>query len=87
MSQVYTDLERALNPFKSMDFCEAVYQLRFGHKVRREGWPKEQWLKYYAIPAEGDNVSRGIYMCWSSDKLFWDPKQEDITAEDWLMVQ
>lgn len=86
MAEVYTDLERALNPSKPMDFCEAVYQLRFGHVVRREGWPKTQYLKYYVIPTEGDKVSRGIYMCWPSDKLFWDPKQEDITAEDWLIV-
>lgn len=86
MGQVYTDLERALNPFKPMDFCEAIYQLRFGHVVRREGWSKDRYLKYYVVPTEGDEVSRGIYLCWPENRIFWEPKQEDITAEDWLIV-
>lgn len=83
--QVYTDLERALNYDKPMDFCEAVVQLRYGHTVRRKEWD-QTYLKYYVVPKD-NQVEKSIYQVWPENRVLWEPKQTDIIAEDWLIVQ
>ena len=84
MSQIYTDIENTLNPFKSMDFSEALQQLRFEHLVRRPVWPKDYYIKYFAID---EGTVQKIYLFEIMGYVLWEPKQQDITATDWLIVR
>lgn len=82
--EVYTDLEFTTEP---MGFCDALEQLKFGHKVRRNGWIEELYLKHYAV-AVTETISRlGIYQIYKGATVFWIPQQDDIFAHDWVIIK
>lgn len=81
--EVYTDFEFP----SSMDFCMALEQLKFGHRVRRSGWIEELYIKHYAV-AVTETISRtGIYQIYKGATVFWIPQQDDIFAQDWVVIK
>lgn len=84
--QVYTDLESALNLDRLMDFCDAYHQLKYGHVVKRTSWELGVFIKLYVVPQGDNSVNRGIYFTVNGKRTLWEPTQNDITAEDWVIV-
>jgi hypothetical protein len=85
-----------------MDFSDALYLLKDGHKVAREGWNgKGMWLTLTdswtavfsadhplkSLPPEWQGYSPFIAMYTADKKLVpWLASQTDILAEDWQPV-
>ena len=83
-----------------MNFGEAVYALKQGKKVARNGWNgKGMWLIHIAgeavAQAIADRYSDGnaipvleaIYMKTSTGELVpWLASQTDVLAEDWAVL-
>ena len=66
-----------------MQFCEVYHQLQYGHKVRREAWPADTYIRLYVLPVNGFTPKRALYLCNSTHKEYYKPEQEDMLATDW----
>ncbi len=73
---------------QSMSFGDAIFALKNGHKVAREGWNgKGMWLALQR-PDEHSKMSLPyIYMSTvTGDLVPWLASQSDMLAEDWQVV-
>ena len=71
-----------------MNFGEALYELKAGRKVAREGWNgKGMWLALQ-VPDDNSKMSLPyIYMKTACDnQVPWLANQTDMLADDWVIV-
>ena len=73
---------------EGMDFGRALYQLRAGHRVAREGWNgKDMWLQLQRPTQESLMTLPYIYMRTAQGDLVpWLASQTDLLSEDWIVV-
>jgi len=66
-----------------MDFGQALWCVKDGKKIRREGWPEGQFVIYVNTPSR---LERHIGPTLT--EVDWQPSLEDmIVAEDWQVVE
>jgi hypothetical protein len=86
-----------------MDFGQALWNLKNGNKVAREGWNGSGMFAYYVKPASYPAMMetiRGIFpndlvpyrgyfalKTAQNDIATWVPSGSDILAEDWVVVE
>lgn len=81
-----------------MNFGKAIEALKDGKKVTRKGWNGKGMYLFLCFPAsiepKADNVeiysarqSIAIRTVDSSIVVGWNPSQEDMLAEDWVIVE
>lgn len=85
-----------------MEFGQAIWNLKNGNKVAREGWNGKNMFLYY-VPAasyppmtdiakeafNGENVPYGAYIAMKTAQgnvVPWLASQTDVLAEDWVVV-
>ncbi len=72
----------------TLDFGEALAELKSGERVAREGWNgKSMWVELQ-IPDENSKMRRPyLYMSPIGGALVpWVASQTDLLAEDWFVV-
>jgi hypothetical protein len=71
--------EEAYKPLTALDFAGALFMLKRGKKVTRKGWDVQVEL----------NPDTGVVHYGSPDgpRLPFIPNQEDLLAEDWIVVE
>jgi hypothetical protein len=70
-----------------MDFSTALNYIKFGHRVKREGWNgKGMWVAMQ-LPDEHSMMTLPyIYMSTADGMLVpWLASQSDILSEDWSL--
>jgi hypothetical protein len=69
-------------------FGGALYALKAGQKVSREGWNgKGMWLALQTCDENSKMGQSYVYMSDVAGKLFpWNPNNLDMLAEDWDIV-
>jgi hypothetical protein len=91
--EVYTDLE--MTP-TLMNFGEALEQLKFGHKMTRQGWNGNGiFIKLQLPTAESKMTAPYIYIDTTGlqttnvaapkVRIPWLASQTDLLAEDWII--
>lgn len=91
--EVYTDLES--RPTDIMDFGDALFQLRLGHKMTRRGWNGNGiFIKLQLPTAESKMTAPYIYIDTTELKttnpdapkvrIPWLASQTDLLATDWI---
>jgi len=73
---------------QDMDIGEAVYQLKLGKKVMRNGWNgKGMWLEYQKPDENSKMTLPYVFMTTvQGDRVPWLASQTDLLAEDWDVV-
>lgn len=73
----------------NQEFGWALWQLRMGKKVCREGWNgKGQWLKLQVPDANSKMTLPYIYISAVGGNLVpWLASQTDVLAFDWMIVE
>lgn len=66
------------------EFSEALYILKLDGKVRRNGWPAEEFL-FIKRDIDEDGKEH-LTILRGSDDGMWRPDQVDLLAEDWAEV-
>ena len=66
---------------KGRDFGWALFHLYEGSQVKRVGWDGS----YIQLVVDGVNYRPCIEFTKGQGYAAWDPKQEDILAEDWVI--
>lgn len=61
-----------------MTFAEAISELGFGEKIRRQGWMPGAII---CVSPEGDVIRVAVNQ--ASYGIAWYPKLADLTATDW----
>jgi hypothetical protein len=71
-----------------VDFGEAIYYLKTGYRVTREGWNgKGQFLELQAPDAHAKMTLPYIYITTvTGDRVPWLASQSDMLAEDWKVI-
>lgn len=93
--EVYTDLENRAG--FNMDFGDALFQLRLGHKMARRGWNGNGIFIKLQIPTvDSKMTSPYIYIDTTglqtknpdapTVRVPWTPSQTDLLANDWEPV-
>ncbi len=96
LSDSTQDLEREM-PSATIDFGQALRELKSGSRVARQGWNgKGMWLSYVtewngalgAAPPQGFSRLRPWIGMKTADDGFvpWVASQSDILADDWVVV-
>lgn len=78
-----------LTKTKKMDFSFALFALKEGNRVAREGWNgKRMWVELQT-PTDISKMTRPyLYMKAVDDALVpWVASQSDLLAEDWVLVE
>lgn len=73
-----------------MNFSEALYALKIGKRVAREGWNGAgQWAQLVSLDVRSDKPRRPYFELFTAQKDFahWVPSGSDILAEDWAIVE
>jgi len=77
-----------------MDFGQALYALKAGAKVARDGWNgKGMWVEMQRPDVNSKMTLPYFYLNYPADSTFtpgarvpWVPSQTDMLAEDWGVV-
>jgi len=91
LTDQFTDSFADVFAARTMDFSDALVDLKLGRRVTRENWnDKDQWLELQAPDAgnAGNKLSlSSIYMKNVSGGLvLWLASQTDLLATDWRIV-
>lgn len=73
---------------QTMDFGQAIKELKAGRRVQRAGWNgKGMWLDLQHPDEHSKMGHPYIFMSDVNGKLFpWNPNNLDMLAEDWQIV-
>lgn len=80
--------ESAYKSFDKLGFSEALFLLKQGYRIAREGWNgKGMWLKLQ-VPDEHSKMRRPYIYMYPVDRELvpWVASQTDMLAEDWCVV-
>lgn len=71
-----------------MEIGRAIYNLKEGRKIAREGWNGKNIYLELQVPDENSKMTLPyIYMRTArGDLVRWLASQTDILAEDWIIV-
>lgn len=81
-------LASEIAPRRDMDFGDALFLMRSGDKVTREGWNAPGQFTFVQHPT-ADSVIRRPFLCLSpvdGELVPWVPTQSDLLTEDWRRV-